>query len=768
MAHSHYSEDEDDKRLLFEDENGFGIGFFLHKSIKSADQQKKLIQDIEENGGAILDNVRDANTVLVHPMFNLRDALQTAYHIDDDKHIRNTTVEPASFIQKCIRENRFCHRVRAKEGMGGVGPGHTRTPFTDDDVARLCNFIARKLPNKTAGGRLGTTMYRELEIAGSLRDETSYARRHTAQSWKEHYKKNQDLLDPIIDEIVAREKPPAAQVYFRDRNAKKGWRSHNRAVEEEDDEEGEPPRRKEGEEEEEEEEEGPEYGNEITFVNSRRQSSGSGRKRHHDASIEPPTPKRRRTQAQSFNSQSGNRYRHGPDAAGNQSSDDQDGPENDDSRPPSPTLVNQEEQRQKSHSTPRQAAQSQRTSPGVSSLKPRSARRPHNSINSPNPPPRNNSNPRQSKVIDILDDEGNDAQAGPSIHSNPPGIRRSKKATQAEPSQVLVAELSPSRNTGPSRQTSNNNAQVVLSSVSPAQPMQPKKGKRAANKKASAAPRPVEAPYHNTRSRSRSVEPSMLPPIKPRGKEKSKKLAQEQERNEQGGGPAFEPQLEGIREDMDMGDPPAAAETPSVPIAQTLEEEMDVADLLINDQSLSVRSVSVQQESLDSDDAQTNRILRASQVQQRRNVPIVPSSLFQDINPEDMLARFQSENAPRYSLPPAPPTAGPSKRNAELRKEGGRPRHSEPSALPPARNRDGSVLSQNAFFTPQRRSPMKAKIASNSSEESFPLSGTRASAVKKQLRQEEKQTPYTPPAGTKAALYASDTTKRRLRSRNPY
>ena len=101
----------------------------------------------------------------------------------------------------------------------------------------MCEFVAVAIPKPTSGGRLGPGLWASLmERSGVSSRSTcphlllirrnqhpglSWANRHTAQSWQEHYKKNRERLDAIVAEIVKENPPPAdgkgLYMYSRDR-----------------------------------------------------------------------------------------------------------------------------------------------------------------------------------------------------------------------------------------------------------------------------------------------------------------------------------------------------------------------------------------------------------------------------------------------------------------------------------------------------------------------------------------------------------------------
>lgn len=118
-------------------------------------------------------------------------------------------------------------------------------PFTAQDDEHLCYFLARIIPDKAAGGRLGLEVYKELlRTVGTYpstirpsplkhifvfflksrsfgkaaaRDTHAWGARHTAESWKERYKKNAAEFDKWIEDIVKQEGRSRKQLWPEDR-----------------------------------------------------------------------------------------------------------------------------------------------------------------------------------------------------------------------------------------------------------------------------------------------------------------------------------------------------------------------------------------------------------------------------------------------------------------------------------------------------------------------------------------------------------------------
>ena len=117
----------------------------------------------------------------------------------------------------------------------------SRVEFTQHDDESLCYYLARVLPDKAAGGRLGLEVYKELVRAvgtcstrrlsllnhkfiffksydkATVRSAHAWGARHTAESWKERYKKNSAKFDAWIEEIVKEEGRSRKQLWPEDR-----------------------------------------------------------------------------------------------------------------------------------------------------------------------------------------------------------------------------------------------------------------------------------------------------------------------------------------------------------------------------------------------------------------------------------------------------------------------------------------------------------------------------------------------------------------------
>ncbi|KAJ7578586.1 hypothetical protein C8J56DRAFT_352216 [Mycena floridula] len=91
--------------------------------------------------------------------------------------------------------------------------------FTAQDEDNMCQYLAMTVPQKENGGRLGRNLWKEMVRNFHFLPEPYYwTQNHSWQSWREHYKKNQTRLDPIILRYVLKAKPTAKSTFGYVRN----------------------------------------------------------------------------------------------------------------------------------------------------------------------------------------------------------------------------------------------------------------------------------------------------------------------------------------------------------------------------------------------------------------------------------------------------------------------------------------------------------------------------------------------------------------------
>ncbi|KAJ4475713.1 hypothetical protein J3R30DRAFT_3294088, partial [Lentinula aciculospora] len=193
--------------------DGVPLYFALHNSIQKPGTYESYIQ---ANGGDLLDSDDGADIVLFNPTRSglKQSSLQEAYDFHPDEDKRKIWVREMSFVDECVQRGSFELDLSVKKPMPGFPSGKGRTAFTSEDDQNLCQHLARTLPDPAAGGRQSLLFYTKLV---SYVGPYDWTQRHTAQSWREHYKKNKARLDIQIAEIVAEQGVNPKALYHKDR-----------------------------------------------------------------------------------------------------------------------------------------------------------------------------------------------------------------------------------------------------------------------------------------------------------------------------------------------------------------------------------------------------------------------------------------------------------------------------------------------------------------------------------------------------------------------
>jgi len=270
----------------------------------------------------------------------------------------------------------------------------------------------------------------------------------------------------------------------------------------------------------------------------------------------------------------------------------------------------------------------------------------------------------------------------------------------------------------------------------------------------------IEAPYRNTRSRSRSVESSVLHTQLPARKTKAKQkkevsmvpVVKDEVAEASGEGVRGHKRkkketvhLDPLEETKyeDDASPDIHMKAPiGISLGESLRDENDVMDFLamdsIEEGTTFVTDNGEQHLELDAqlaqhggafdpdDDKQTDYHLRQPPVPSLSQHPT--SILLPLIDPEQALQRF----------------------NASLSQSTRRP--TVQSSMSRTRTRTLAVASRVTRAPVRIISP--TRFGSESSAESYPLIGTRARKVKENIQRDEKGSPYRPPTGTRAAQYS--------------
>ncbi|KAJ3507499.1 hypothetical protein NLJ89_g6267 [Agrocybe chaxingu] len=739
------------RRKVFEDRDGTAIQFYFHKSVKKH-MLGVLRQNIEDNGGYVNDSEDGVDTVLIDVRKD-KGAVQNFYHMHEDPEKRGATVEYVTFVSKMIRDGVFWHMKPPTKGLGGRLPGRWRQDFTLQDDERLCRWLAYKIPDNKMGGRLGLGVYQELvNMAEAFPQEYKWAARHTVESWKQRYKTRRVEFDVRIKEIYEEEKPSKDARRPFSRQANKKMLEEEEEEEEEELEQEALEQEDQQERQDEDEDEGHGGG---TISRKRRRSERSSRNQV------PQSAKRQR-----IGQSSGQAIRKGKGKAREDEEEESEEEIIEDKE--SPLFSGDEDEivfaygfdepgpSGRTRSPERTLVSSHQTGPSPPSFVTQETL-----VNSGRPsrndPAEHISNPHSERsqgddsrrLSQQLRPQEKPASAGPSRR---PASQRSTQKTNlrspAHPVRFVAPEPSPAWAPSPSQAISLGRAPARTPTPPPAEQPRPTASqqipKKAARRPHVAASPPASAPARNTRSRSRSVEPIALP-TQTRKRAAKKKSIPEEIPEEEPAPLVLEEPVENI----------------TIPTRETLVDEMDVEDLLMDVDPQSVvlpqASTSRRSPSMETDDAETHRNLQDAAPAASRtskaglsHVPafflVKPSEVLREYDASRGAAVLSSSRAPSMALsrrdPPLLPRFPPS-----------RPRQSEQMI------RRGDVgysrTSADGYSLPEPRTPQIAqRRGSVSSADSFPLPGTRASAAKKGEKQKEKGTPYRPPAGTRAALLA--------------
>lgn len=112
-------------------------------------------------------------------------------------------------------------------------------PYTQEDDDNLCWYMSRRIPNSEDGGRFSHGIWKELLTAvrssslaacicsnnwliqAEFDESLGWAKRHSVQSWRERYRKRAARFDPIIAGYAMENPPEPTALYGRSRRCNK-------------------------------------------------------------------------------------------------------------------------------------------------------------------------------------------------------------------------------------------------------------------------------------------------------------------------------------------------------------------------------------------------------------------------------------------------------------------------------------------------------------------------------------------------------------------
>ncbi|KAL1709653.1 hypothetical protein EV121DRAFT_194378 [Schizophyllum commune] len=773
-------------RGIFTKEDGRPVVFFLHKTIKG-DKRILLREEIQKHGGQVTDDDDEAETVLIDDYALKPAVLQLRYAMRPiNPRVHDFWVEPLTFVRKCINWGVYSHEARkvGMPGRAGNEEGLFRVEFTADDDEHLVQFLATHLPEKSAGGRTGLEPYRRLV---DLYDESDpdtwrlkWVRRHTEQSWRERYRKNQARLDPLIDAIARREDPPDAVTYERNRMYKQGNRKQIYVQGEEgEDEEGEV----EVEEDQSQQEQDYEEEDEIReFSPTQVEYQTAPDKTLDNADEEDQLEEDQYEYEQPASQVAGQKRRHSDGDA---------------------LLAQRQRWDKRPRLTGSQLKGKQRAVEPVDDV-----------YEEPRPPSPTLVDRRQSQIYPPLPEDT--PQPSPRESASPahiPGRYTPSPSTQPLPSldSRLAAsrlEQSPVRNLAAARPS---RPLVPVSTASQSQPAASqsqsvaRQTRTAASRNQSAArtrikPRraPVipavaeDAPARNTRARSRGLSTEPSPPPTQKSPQPNRK--QRERRHVPGSSQSEdEDHMPTVREEelenpfaQDAGDddeqPPVEVEEDDSreddefvwdedeqPPAETLEDEDAVVHQLMDNSALSAGGVDAEtyDEDAENRDPRLEHAGRGEEsvedVDEDGDDRERHSDDSEELSSDDAQTRehisFQAPASPvsappsrstNVFLPKVPPQVRRLARGTQPASQS-LPLPQTPAPGNTSRSLRTSLAADLLSLSMQRSPPRHRGLSSESSVESYPLPNTRASTEKQRLTQEQMQSPYVPAQGTRAA-----------------
>ncbi|KAF8991858.1 hypothetical protein BDZ89DRAFT_1151329 [Hymenopellis radicata] len=563
--------------------------------------------------------------------------------------------------------------------------GHKRVEFSQDDKEHLGQYLASRVPKPADGGLLGKVLYNELVDLYTV-DPTEYAwvKRHTAQSWREHYKKNPAYFNAFIIDYVAEYGPNHDRNrYFRTRELNRGIkRSHS------------------DDDDEQDEEEKPEH---IPTQNWRGKRAAREEEERRQRSIA------RRQEAEEDSEE--------------------------DVAPPA----------RPKNATPGPSGTNRHFSEGMTTL----VASPEKTqiITSQTPP-----GSPVHKVIDIESEPETPPRPKPKPKAD--GKRRAKTPVP------IVAESDQTKAPTHGEQEDP----VIVESAQEEQPVpkpEPTIKAKARSRKARTPDVAPTAPYRNTRSRSRSVEPAALPPPKRRRVNKKPDL---QAVKEQGDEEIRETSVEPVvppepkkrrgnkkqaaeqqQEDEEMRDEglsPLFNHSPRNSDDEEMkkvlgepedeeDEEEKIEDLLRSEDPNNFISDAPRARNLSLHDLQTRVALFSEDDDEREE------------SQEPLFTQKEESQVPLFT----------QEHDVQMEVDEEKAQEKPPSTQPlgDSLNKFNSRRAKKTPVTPPRQVRLRRK--STESSEQFPLEGTGAGRKLKEMQNIGKVTPYVPPSGSRAAKH---------------
>ncbi|KAL0577090.1 hypothetical protein V5O48_004882 [Marasmius crinis-equi] len=176
------------------------LNFIVHISISDPKVQEALYNTIVDHGGDVLETDENVDYVLFAPGGQLTMAgYQNYFKFSADPGKRKVLVKDTQFIQDTLDDPSILRESIIPRRKPGFPAGKRRTEFTPEEEEKLCEFLAVTCP---AGGRLSHNLYVSLCANAQYGEGYEWTKAHPPQAWRERYKKNKARLDPKIARYI--------------------------------------------------------------------------------------------------------------------------------------------------------------------------------------------------------------------------------------------------------------------------------------------------------------------------------------------------------------------------------------------------------------------------------------------------------------------------------------------------------------------------------------------------------------------------------------
>ncbi|KAJ8092569.1 hypothetical protein PM082_006894 [Marasmius tenuissimus] len=192
--------DEDNHTQVFVHNTGRRLKFATHGSISDPEVQAALFEAIVEHGGHCLENDSGADYVLFESNGQLTStAYQNYFSSSSDPEKRKVLVKDLQFVEDALKHGKIIEEIVLERPRPGFPAGRRRTEFTAEEDNKLCKFLAVRCPN---GGRMSHTLYVQLCDLHHYGKDYEWTKTHPPSAWRERYKKNKIRMDPKIASYI--------------------------------------------------------------------------------------------------------------------------------------------------------------------------------------------------------------------------------------------------------------------------------------------------------------------------------------------------------------------------------------------------------------------------------------------------------------------------------------------------------------------------------------------------------------------------------------